>query len=196
MWKWIGKNEKQIKIVFTLIAAFYIIFEYQTKLQQDRIAHSMNYVHRYTSVPVLEVKERLDSFWLSDQIQGVSRKLISEADPSVRFKQYSTVISQLLRTSGRDHDVYRILQFYRNVGLCVSAGRCDYKTVCDYFFTDMRSFQSNYRPLFDEWTQTLGETAPAELSQFIQQTCSRNVAQHCKDHPLSNYCKKRGPKAN
>lgn len=192
VWKWVGENEKQIKIVFTLIASMYVIFQYQAKIRQDRIANSMDYTHRYTSEPILPMKERLDSFWLSKQVQEVSRKLQAEPNSAVRFKRYNEVIPQLLQTSGRDRDVYGILQFYRDVGLCIQANRCYYKTACDYFFVDMLSFRSNYRPLLEEWTLTLGETAPAELSELIQHTCRENFVQFCKEHPTSNHCKSRG----
>lgn len=134
MWKWVGKNEKQIKIIFTLIAAAYIVFEYQVKVKQDHIANSIDYVHSYAEGKILDSRERLDAFWLSNRVIEVNRKLQDEPNSTIRIKRYHEIIPHLLRTSGQSRDVYKILQFYRDVGLCVNAGLCDRETVCNYFW--------------------------------------------------------------
>lgn len=196
MWKWVGENEKQIKIVFTLIAAIYVVFEYQVKVKQDHIANTIDYVHRYADGKILESRERLDVFWLSNRVIKVNRKLQAETNSTIRIKRYHEIIPHLLRTSGRSRDVYKILQFYRDVGLCVHTGRCDRETACNYFFTDMQSFRENYRALLDGWTQSIGETAPGELSLLVEQKCDDKFAQYCKKMPSSSYCTNSQSKIN
>jgi hypothetical protein len=188
VWKWVGENEKQIKIVFTLIAAAYVVFEYQVKIKQDHIANSLEYVRRYADGKIFNSRERLDAFWLSKLVMEENQKLQAEPNTTIRIKRYHEIIPHLLRTSGQSHDVYKILQFYRDVGLCVHARRCDRETVCNYFFTDMQSFRENYRALLEGWTQSIGETAPRELSLLVQQDCTDKFTEYCKKKPGSPYC--------
>lgn len=58
LWKWIGENEKQIKILFTLIGAlFYVIWEYGSSLEQTRITAAMDLVEQYGKPPLSDEKK-------------------------------------------------------------------------------------------------------------------------------------------
>lgn len=187
-WEWMGQNEKQIKIVFTFIAAAYVLCEYQAKIKYDHVANSIEYVRRYSDGKILASRESLDAFGISNLYIKESRKLQAEPNVKVRKRRYHEIIPRLLKTNGKYPDVYTILQFYRDIGLCVSVGRCDRETVCNYFFKDMQSFRENYAAILIKWEQSIGETAPKELSDLVQQKCADKFAEYCKKQPDSDYC--------
>lgn len=187
MWNWLGDSEKQIKLIFTVLAAIYIYFEYNDKRQQDRIGNSMDYIRRYTDEKgsIYPAREHLFNFWIDRKNVNVIKKLKIKSSPKI----YDETIPKMLKSLNLHLDVYKILIFYRDINICVQANRCDQKVICSYFFKEIQDFRENYRAILSEWTQTIGESAPVELEQLmLQETCSIKFKEYCSKNQNSPYC--------
>jgi hypothetical protein len=188
MWQWIGTNEKQIKIVFAVIAALYIGIEYRFKVQQDRISRAISYAEKHEQEKILEARERLRKFWLTDPVRELIARLKSSLPPEKRAEHYHKEMVELLRSSDLITEVDSLLNFYRSVALCVDIAHCDGKTICRYFFNEIQDFRENYRALLDEWANELGDLAPGEIKYLVESTCSQQFKLYCKNLQRSPYC--------
>jgi hypothetical protein len=191
MWKWIGTNEKQIKIVFAIIAAMYIGFEYRAKVKQDKIARAISYVEKHEQEKILEAREHLRGFWLTGPVKELRERLKSSIPPEKRPEQYHKEMVALLHSSGRIAEVNSLLSFYGSVALCVNISHCDDKTVCRYFFDEIQRFRENYRALLDQWADELGDLTPREIKHLAESTCSQQFKLYCKELKTSPYCSSR-----
>lgn len=190
IWSWIGKNEKQIKILFTLVAALYIVWEYRQTVYRSRVERAIGYVRDYDEGKVLETRERISDFWLSKEMTDFLRE--QRALPGEeRATRYENELPKLIETSGRLNDAYNLLNFYRDLSLCVQVSDCDRNTVCSYFFEDVQSFRENYRPLLPRWSRDFGEHAAEVVSALAEKECVNQFRNYCERVPVSLYCSPR-----
>jgi hypothetical protein len=115
-------------------------------------------------------------------------ELRSKTNHEERIKTYSSELPKLLTESGYLSDVYSLLRFYREIALCVNRSYCDATTVCSYLFIDIQTFRQNYRPILDQWQAQLGETAPTDISELAEKSCSIQFLAYCKEVPASPDC--------
>jgi hypothetical protein len=187
IWGWIGRNEKQIKILFTLIAALYIVWEYRQAVYHSRVERAISYVHDYDQGKILEIREHLSDFWLSKPMTNFLQQQRG-LDGDKRVKRYDEELPSLVQSSGSLNDAYNLLNFYRDLSLCVKVSDCDRDTVCNYFFEDVQGFRENYRPLLPEWSQNFGEHAAEIVGVLAEKECVSQFRSYCKRVPTSTYC--------
>jgi hypothetical protein len=187
LWSWIGKNDKQIKIIFAAVAAFYVLFEYRAAIHQNQITTAISYVTKHDEGKILESREHLYDFWLGQTMSQFIQQQHS-LPKEERIKRYTQEFPQLVKASGCLADVYSLLSFYRDVALCVRVSNCDSKTICSYLFDDIQSFRDTYRPLLESWTTDLGETDDRTVGVLAEQACRPQFQQYCREVPASPYC--------
>src|SRR5690242_12502671 len=62
IWKWIGENHEQLTIAFSLIAALFIWYEYQSSQMDADIKRSMDFQTRFSEKELLKARVVLDNF--------------------------------------------------------------------------------------------------------------------------------------
>jgi hypothetical protein len=178
IWKWIGENEKQIKILFTLIGALYVIWEYRSSLKQTRILAAMDFVEQYSKPPVYDDKKKLALFWMSDKginFVNEQKKLTSKE----RKEAYSKNLLVLLKNNSANNNeqlinelaIDGVFNFYKDVSYCLKTNKCDRDTICQYFFSAIKGFEHTYRPVLEKLSTDYGNSSGEVLSEFVRE-CS------------------------
>jgi hypothetical protein len=176
LWKWIGANDKQLRAVFTVVAAVYVVWQYQTNVRNQRIAQASDYfVLKDRRDQVLEAQYKLEKFLHGKAYQDFSAAM-QKVPEDLKEASYKVGLPKLVDDSNEDKDVYTIIRFYGDLDLCVKASNCDPNTVCRYFFQDMQDFRENYRPLFDSSPDSSSAKAMSELTE---QECSSDFRNYC-----------------
>jgi hypothetical protein len=95
-WKWVGKNDGQIKIIFALVAACYVIFEYRQTIRQAKVATALKYIDRYEEGATAQIRDHLTAFWISEP----AKQFLQDVDSEKNQKQRPNLI--LYETAGAD----------------------------------------------------------------------------------------------
>ena len=148
MWSWIKRNDAQLKIVFAVVAALYVLFEYRGKLEADRLQRSLDYISRYDQGNLFEANRKLSKFWLSSEV--------AEWEMNVEKDHYHEELAVLLQGHSLVDEAYELLMFYRNASICARTTLCKGETICRFFFSDVQDFRETYRGLLVTWRQTWG----------------------------------------
>jgi hypothetical protein len=191
MWKWIGENEKQLKILFAIIAALYVVVEYGENVRQDRIANTMFYIHDYVDGKISETRAHLNAFMTGDTVKLEFDNLRGERNPWKRAELYNKRMVGLIKNAHLTGDIDRLLDYYQGIAVCVQTDRCDRGTACGYFFNDIQDFRENYRSILEDWASDLGESGTGDLTTLAQSECIEQFNRYCGKVPQSAYCKNR-----
>lgn len=178
-WKWLGDNDKQVKIVFAIIAAVYVIAEYRIKVHSDRAAAAMSYLNKYDEEKMLQVREKV----LHDLVEALVIQM-STVPEDKRVKAYSDQFQQRFNSNeDTKQGIYTLLEFYRDLGVCVESSNCDSHAICGYFFDDIQSFREMCRPISVNWQEA------EVLDELVKSDCETSLRKYCKDRaPNSPDC--------
>lgn len=180
VWNWIGKNEKQLTILFAMIAGLYVLYEYRLSVHASKVERAMAYVERGRSGEVQTDLHDLREF---------SWKLADSGDlKGVAPKDYSAEFARRLAGAGMVGRVDRVMEHYQDIATCVDAELCDAAVSCQLLFGEMQDFQENYRALLDAWRDRGGDTGPVQIAAFLKNQCVEERTKYCREVPRSVDC--------
>jgi hypothetical protein len=183
-WLWLGENDTQLKTIFTLVAAFYVVWQYRINLRNEQIARAASYFAKNDEAQILQAQIDLYTFQRDDPaLTRFLNENRAEKQDQVRKKTYKEKLPQLYKAGGMEKNVYTLLQFYSDLALCVKASACDPSTACSYFFNFVQGFRETYRPMLndsDPQTQVIGE--------LVEEKCRTDLQKYCQDVPESSFC--------
>jgi hypothetical protein len=185
-WDWIGVNDKQLKLIFTIVGAVYVLWQYHISVRNQRITQASDYFILNNRAAVLDAQYKLEKFLQSKAYRDFSAA-VKQKPEDLREAEYKEGLPALINELNEDKDIYTITRFYGDLDLCVKASNCDLNTICKYFFQDMQDFRENYRPFLDSSPDLSSTKAMGELAE---QECSANFLNYCslcKDS--SPYCR-------
>lgn len=131
---------------------------------------------------------------MSDKVKDFV-KTQKKLSPKERKESYSNSLPDLLKNesgSNTELSIYEsaidnLLNFYKDLSLCVKVNKCDRDTICQFFFSDINAFRHTYRPVLDKWFTYYGDNSDGILSEFVRK-CSDQFNEHCQKNPTSKDC--------
>lgn len=190
MWKWIGKNEQQIKVIFTALAACFVVLEYEQQLYEGTVDRAITYVEKHDRGPILEARNALDEFWMSEELEKweASLQTVGYQENEDPVERYSKELPELLKQQGMTSHLSNLMNFYKTVSLCAEAEHCHAETVCQYLFNDIQDYRENYGVFLKDTMKELGDNAPKQIERFVSGQCPQQMAKHCREYSESSYC--------
>jgi hypothetical protein len=144
---WLREHEKEIKLLSTLMAAGYVILQYEISQRDAKIARTLEFETRYSQTEVLAAHIELDTFLLNPQT-----KAEIDAAPVPGGK-----IMELVQSKGYDKDVLILSDFFSEVTTCVQKNLCHRPTACAVFRDRVVALRNNYFKLFELWEKLWGQ---------------------------------------
>ena len=161
IWTRVGTDAEQIKIVFAIIAAGYILFEYQSSLTDAAIKQTMSFQARYSEGDLLKAHLDLDSMLLNPDNQKI---LNAAAKPSEE-------ITRLVISNKYDRDVAVLADFFSQLATCVQSGVCQLETACAVFKSRIVALWNNYSDLFVQRWGTWGQNLMKPTFDYFDKSC-------------------------
>lgn len=161
LWAWMGTQAEAIKLVFAVIAAAYILFEYQSNLTDNAIKQTMAFQARYSERDLLKAHLDLDSMLLNPETQ---KKLTAAAKPSEE-------IANLVYSNNYERDVLILAHFFGQLATCAQNSICHVETTCAVFKSRVIALWNNYHNLFLERWGRWGENLIKPTFDYFSTTC-------------------------
>jgi len=181
-WLWIKANDVQLKILFSVVAALYVLAEYSMKGHEAKVEKTLKYVERHTQFEVAAARRKLDAFWLS--------KPVSEWQKLLNPANYNTVVPDMMQKRDLLGEIKVLTAFYNELSQCVNKRICDGPTACQFFFEEVQSFRHNYKWHLDELQDGWKESGGTAINEMVDHACSKDAASYCAKTPKSPYCRK------
>lgn len=161
IWEKIGTNTEQIKIVFTVIAAIYVLVQYQSSLSEAAVKQTMSFQARHSEGDLLKAHLDLDSMLLNPDNQ----KLLAAS------KKPSEEIDKLVKTNKYERDVITLADFYGQLATCVQSGVCKAETACAVFKSRIVALWNDYYDLFVKDWGTWGQNLMKPTFDYFSKNC-------------------------
>ena len=140
LFRWSGDHIEQLKLIFVVIAAFWVLFEYKAKEEQTRASNTWEYVKQSNSQELISVDQRLR---VNSQAASARMKNV----PSTNKVQRDLVLWHAAQAVA--DDVWKMHGFYNGLAVCANSGVCSPKAACSLFGLSLKIFSENYTPYFD-----------------------------------------------
>jgi hypothetical protein len=164
LWRSIGANHEQIKIVFALVVALWTLYEYKQHIAESRVAESLKYIERYQRDPVLTARHEYANYWLLGEGSDLLRKTPK--------KDWNSLIDKKPEEHLLERHVFTLTSFYIDVALCTKHKLCDKRTSCQYFKADMDALRNSHSKLLERWENAWRESFRLELDEFVTSLCA------------------------
>ena len=152
---------KILLILGTLVGGAWAIFEYLEKKQDGRVAESLGYVRRLSSEPLLSAQARIAMAWYAarDSVRNLDSTPVSSADEFARRKRQLVMmvvdrtaipLSSSAIQKGLVPDLDLLVDFFRELQVCIDANLCDRQTAVSFFKSYARRLYCLHEP-FITW---------------------------------------------
>jgi hypothetical protein len=165
-WAWIGANNDPLKLLFGIIAAGYVLFQYQDGLTGERIKRALGFQSRYTRDDMLKARVELNSF----RLQEDTKKTIQDAI-RVGGSPNDTLATLIREKPELTRHVLLLADFYSQVTTCVDRGLCHLDTSCASFYDHIRSVRDRYFSAFQSWQKDAGENFIDNSFNYFKKNC-------------------------
>jgi hypothetical protein len=180
LWAWLGKNEAQIKIVFALVAAAYVIFEYNAHVESTRVERSVAAWKEVRQGGFYKSASALNQFYTSNDYKQWLKTTTPET--------YHHRLIEELEVRSLSNDIYALRGLYGGVAICAKSNLCDKGTTCTLFFDEIQAFRETYRQHLKMWEETLGDHSASDIEEFALKLCKDQVKAYCVEVPQSPDC--------
>jgi hypothetical protein len=165
--KWVGKYNEQIKIVFVVVAALWVLIEYKHKQEEARIERTIDYIKRSSMGELLAAEVKMTQYWTN---KATDQRV--NALPKQDKKAYADFIVETVERS-LTTEVWQMFNFYKSLAICVNARLCDPTTACIRFQRDIKIFIENYGPYFEHYHAKYHDDALRPIRTLLaQKTCT------------------------
>jgi hypothetical protein len=161
LWSWLGIHNEQIKILFAVVAALWILAEYKGKQEDARIERTVYYIKRSESPEWLAADLAITKYWLDDD----HRKQLA-ALPKGDQQAYADLIISAVDMS-LTGPVWTQYNFHKNVAICVNTNQCDLPTACKVLQREMAVFVGSYFPYFKKYDDAFSDDSLKPLNQML-----------------------------
>ena len=180
LWSWIGVNDVQIKLVFALIGAAYVIFQYNAHVINTRVERAVTHWKEAHKGEFYEIANALNQFYTSDKYKKWSKTTTHET--------YHQDLIEELAAQSLNNNVYSLLGVYGGIAICAKSNLCDGETSCALFFEEIQGFRENYRGHLITWEENLGDHSGRDIEFFAEQICKDRFKAYCDEVKQSPDC--------
>jgi len=147
IWFWLHENEKQLKLMFTLAAGFYVVIAYGLNQRDADIKRTLDYQTRYSEGEFQKAHLELNMLLLNP----ANKDAIDKASiPDAKIKE-------LVEANGYQRDVLILADLFAEVTTCVRRNLCHQQTACAIFRDRIFAHRNNYHALFESWQNMWGQ---------------------------------------
>jgi hypothetical protein len=163
-WTWLGANKEQLAIVFTVIAAGYVLYEYHASQVDADVKRTMDFQSRYSEKELLTARTALDDVLF---------------DPEFEQKKAATglkgndAISKMITDLKLASNVRLLADFYGQVATCMKNELCDRQTACAAFQKGAAELRDNYYGLFVRWEHNWNENLIEPTYKYFGTACAK-----------------------
>jgi hypothetical protein len=161
LWTWLGTDHDQVKILFAVIAALFILWEYHDKQVENRVSKTYDFQTRLASDE--SQKARLDlNFLLINNTPAIKAAGTGASD----------LIADLVRKANLEREVLLLVDFYTQAATCAKLNLCELDVACEAFRAPVVAFRNNFYSLFEQWKKDWGDDFISEPYQYFTSNCN------------------------
>lgn len=147
-----------LKITFTIVAAGYVYFEYDSKQRDEKIKRAMEFQARWTQGEILSARTKLATT-LHEQ---------GEEATSTPEK-----IDAIVKSKGLQDQLTIVVFHLEQVTTCLEKDLCERETTCAVFSRSVRAVNNTYRGVFRRWEGVWGRDVMAHPSTVFRAQCEQ-----------------------
>ena len=145
LWSWIDRITKVI--VLLGIPMFFV--QEHIKSEQDRASNTLDFVKRFGEAELVSQRMALLKPWLQYDVSSIeAAKIPKETLSDLVLKMIE--VSEDERQGDLRSAIFRIVDFYETLGICIEIGRCNAQIATSYFMDYAHRFSCLYRPYIEE----------------------------------------------
>ena len=163
-WDWSAKNKEQLTILFTIIAAFYVWFEYTGNQIDAKIKRTMDFQARYSEKELLSARTALDNLLFDPNLNKILAGTGLKGNDAIS----AVVIDRKL-----DPHVRLLADFYGQVATCMKHSLCDADTACATFRLGAKELRDNYYGLFERWQKDWNTNLMEPTYLYFEAECGK-----------------------
>lgn len=159
----LNTNSDAIKIFFSLLAVVYAAALYHQDFLGKRIERTLEFSEKKDEVELKRALKSVNDYW----IQGEGCEILREVRQNKRTNsEWADSGIRFVRNKGVERDVMEVHNYYTDLAICVSRGRCDHKSACEIFAYDIENFRLTYRRFLKDWEIAYEKPVRQSLRQF------------------------------
>ena len=162
-WQWLADNKEQLTIIFTIIAAGYVLYEYLGSQTDAKVKRAMDFQARYGEKELLSARTGLDT-------------LLFDQDFDKILEQGNDAISKAVTDRELDPNVRLLADFYGQVATCMKNGLCDVQTACAAFRQGTKELRNNFYGLFCRWQKVWKTNLIEPTYLYFEKECGKESA--------------------
>lgn len=163
-WTWLAGNKEQLAIVFTVIAAGYVLYEYRGSQIDADVKRTLDFQSRYSEKELLSARTALDDVLFDPDLD---KKLKATG------LKGNAAITKLIADSKLTSNVRLLADFYGQVATCMKNSLCDRETACSAFQKGAAELRDDYYGLFKSWEKVWGENLIEPTYNYFQGACKK-----------------------
>jgi len=168
-WKWLEDNKEQLTILFTVIAAGYVLYEYRNSQADANIKRTLDFQARFSEKEFLSARTNLDNILFDPHFDDKLAKTGLKGNEAM---------SKLILDAKLDPSVRLLADFYGQVATCMMNSLCDLETACATFRQRVKEFRDNYYGLFQRWEKTWNSNIMEPTFQYFESECKKKDVGH------------------
>jgi hypothetical protein len=149
---WVGRYQEQIKLLFAVIAAVWILTEYWSKQHEARVERTVAYIKQMSEGRLLSAELAMTKYWTDPAIDERLRSVRGDQ------KKFDEIVIESVEKS-LFTEVWRTYNFYKALSICVTEGLCDADTACRRFRRDLPIFLGNTSAYFEKYHKNFQDDA-------------------------------------
>lgn len=167
-----------VGVILAVIAASFVLIEYEYGQQDKRLARTLAYIERIESGPTHDSRQWLDLHWVQN------RELIASIREANTRKDGRDDALRFLGTYRQSFDeaddglqsnikhVMRLSYFYSDLSKCVELELCDASTACNMFADDIGEFYVLHADFIQRWGEVSFDRNFQTIKRFLNNTCN------------------------
>jgi hypothetical protein len=162
-WTWLGDSKEQLTVVFTIIAACYVLYEYHASQTDANIKRTMDFQARYSEKELLRARVALDNVFFDKNFEKM------RADTGLKGND---AVSAIITDLKLDSNVRLLADFYGQIATCMKNSLCDVDTACSAFHQGAKELRNNFYGLFKEWQKKWRTNLMEPTYEYFEGECA------------------------
>lgn len=162
IWDWTKANSEAIKIVFTLIAAAFVVWQYFETKNQERIKQTMTFQERFGTGTIQQAYRDLSVLLLDN------KQKLNAAGANANKE-----ITALIEQNKYENKIVLLANFYSQVTTCVENNVCNRRVACSIFKAPITELRNNFYDLFSAWEKQWGQNFIAGPYEYFKDHCPK-----------------------